>query len=260
MNFLNILASALAKKAAILALSILSLSQAAFGKVENIDYLTAAEDIAVMSQSLVKNYFYLGENLNASRSEQMLSEHIANVDASLSKLKSFKNQDQIEDDLMFVEMIWAEFKDTLNQEYSRDTGLLVIDMGEVLLEGSENIARVLYGTSPDTGEMIDVIEQQRYLIERMAKLYIISIAGFKDFNVAKQTTSTVKNFDEGLAKIESNGYPQKVQKKISKLRKRWDSSRSYYLKVEEGDLPRTVFFNTEMIERLLLDIFKYHKL
>lgn len=259
MNTLNLLVSSFAKKAVILALSIMSLSPAAYGKVANIEYLSAAEDIAVMSQSLVKNYFYLGENLNSSRSGQMLDEHIAKVDASLNKLKSFENQDQIEDDLMFVDMIWAEFKDTLNQEYSRDTGLLVIDMGEVLLEGSENIATVLYGSTQEASDMIDVIEQQRYLIERMAKLYIISIAGFKDFNVAKQTSNTVKNFDDGLLKIENNGYPDKVKKKVSKLRKRWDSSRSYYLKVEEGDLPRTVFFNTEMIERLLSDIFKYHK-
>lgn len=233
-------------------------SQNLQAKSANLEYLTAAEDIGILSQSIVKNYFYLGENLNSARSGQKLSEHIAIIDSSLATLRSSPYRDDIDGDLAFLDMIWAEFKDTLAEDYTRDTGLLVIDMGEVLLEGSENITQVLYGDEHDSGDMIDVIEHQRYLIERMAKLYIISIAGFKDFNVVKQTGSTVKTFDDGLAKIETNSYPEKVKRKVEKLRKRWDSSRTFYLSVEEGDLPRTIFFNTEMIERLLTDIFDHH--
>lgn len=228
-------------------------------KSANLEALTAAEDIGILSQSIVKNYFYLGENLNASRSGQKLKEHIQSIDGHLNLLKGSNIAGKIEDDLMFIEVIWADLKDTLAQEYTRDTGLLVVDMGEVLLEGSENIANVLYDNDIKENGMIDVIEHQRYLIERMAKLYIISIAGFKDFNVVKQTSSTVETFDQGLAKIERNEYPETVSKKVERLRKRWDSSRTFYLNVQEGDLPRTIFFNTEMIERLLADIFDHHK-
>lgn len=231
----------------------------AHSKAANLETLTAAEDIGILSQSIVKNYFYLGENLNASRSSQKLNEHIQTIDSSLEILKTSSVADKIQDDLMFIDVIWVDLKDTLAQEYTRDTGLLVVDMGEVLLEGSENIASVLYDNDIKENGMIDVIEHQRYLIERMAKLYIISIAGFKDFNVVKQTSSTVETFDQGLAKIELNSYPEQVSKKVERLRKRWDSSRSFYLNVQEGDLPRTIFFNTEMIERLLEDIFDHHK-
>ncbi|MBB6521266.1 hypothetical protein [Pseudoteredinibacter isoporae] len=242
-----------------LLLAVVCVLPVAKAKAANLETLTAAEDIGILSQSIVKNYFYLGENLNASRSSQKLKEHIQTIDASLATLKSSSVAAKIEDDLMFIEVIWADLKDTLAQEYTRDTGLLVVDMGEVLLEGSENIANALYDNDIQKSGMIDIIEHQRYLIERMAKLYIISIAGFKDFNVVKQTNNTVQTFDEGLAKIESNSYPEQVSKKVERLRKRWDSSRTFYLNVQEGDLPRTIFFNTEMIERLLEDIFDHHK-
>ncbi len=228
-------------------------------KSASVEYLAAAEEIGVLSQSIVKNYFYLGEKYNVSRSAQKLDRQILEFDRNVEILKSFDQADKIKDDLMFVEMIGEEFKATLAEDYGRDTGLLVIDMGEVLLEGSENISKVLYGPGQIEGNMIDIVEHQRYLIERMAKLYIVSIAGFKDFNVGQQATSTVKTFDEGLQKIEVNNYPEDVKSKVEKLRRRWESSRGYYLSAEEGDLPRTVFFNTEMIERLLADIFKYHK-
>jgi len=225
----------------------------------SLEALTAAEDIGILSQSIVKNYFYVGEKLNASRSSKQLAEDIKVIDFSLEALKSSASYGKIQDDLSFIEMIWADLKDTLAQEYSRDTGLLVIDMGEVLLEGSENVTKVLYEGGIKESGIINVIEHQRYLVERMAKLYVISIAGLKDFNVVKQTASTVAAFDEGLGKIEHKKYPDNITIKVNKLRKRWDSSRDYYLNVQEGDLPKTIFFNTEMIERLLSNIFHYHK-
>lgn len=225
----------------------------------SLEALTAAEDIGILSQSIVKNYFYVGEKLNASRSSKQLAEDIRVIDHSLESLKVSSSYEKIQDDLMFIEVIWADLKETLSQEYSRDTGLLVIDMGEVLLEGSENVTKVLYEGGVKESGMINVIEHQRYLVERMAKLYVISIAGLKDFNVVKQTTNTVEAFDKGLGKIEHKKYPDNITIKVNKLRKRWDSSRDYYLNVQEGDLPKTIFFNTEMIERLLSSIFHYHK-
>lgn len=227
-------------------------------KNSGLEHLTAAENIGILSQSIVKNYFYLGENLNTHRSKQKLGEHIKTIDSNLTTLKSIKSNENIQSDLVFVEMIWTELKSALTQDYTRDTGLLIIDMGEVLLEGSENITAALHNSEANESEAIDVIEHQRYLIERMAKLYIISIAGFKDFNVVKQTGSTVQTFDAGLAKIELNTYPIEIKTKVEKLRKRWNFSRSFYLNVKEGDLPKTIFFNTEMIERLLSDIFDHH--
>ncbi|GAA6154293.1 hypothetical protein [Pseudoteredinibacter isoporae] len=226
---------------------------------ENFEALVAAENIAILSQSIVKNYFYMGNNLNSSASEKKLSEEVRKIDGSLALLADSSGYKNIQDDFEFVEMIWSDFKDSLLEPYSRDNGLLIIDMGEVMLEGSENLVGVLRGNGVKDGDRVSDVELQRYLIERMAKLYIVSIAGLKDFNVEKQMKLAVKNFDDGMRKIEDQSYPQDVSVKVNRLRQRWDASQDYYLNVKEGDLPKTVFFNTEIIERYLISILNYYK-
>lgn len=244
---------------ALLSIILCALPHTAAARDVDLNVVAAAENIAILSQSVVKNYYYVGENLSTSRSGQKLSEEIKAIDSSLATLAASPNYEDLQDDFSFIEMIWTDLKATLAEPYSRDNGLLIIDMGEVMLEGSENLTKVLYKSGVKDSNMIDVIENQRYLVERMAKLYIVSIAGLKDFNVEKQTAAAVSAFDEGLGKIENKKYPESVAIKVSKLRKRWDSSRDYYLNVKEGDLPKTIFFNTEMIERLLGNIFNHHK-
>lgn len=244
----------------IVALSLLLLgSIQAKSANEDIEILVAAENIAILSQSIVKNYFYIGNNINSSSSKKKMAEEIKKIDTSLAMLASYSQFRNIQADLEFVSMIWSDFKISLAEPYTRDNGLLLVDMGEVMLEGSENLTRILVPGNSSATDKVSDLEFQRYLIERMAKLYVISIAGLKDFNIEKQMKLAVDDFNAGMSKISDQSYPQDITVQVNRLSQRWDSSRDYYLNVKEGDLPKTVFFNTSIIERYLLSILDYYK-
>lgn len=235
-----------------------ALPHPAMARNVDLEVIAAAEDIGILSQSVVKNYFYVRENINTVASAIKLSEDIKAIDVSLAKLVAASELKGARGELNFIDSIWIDLKVTMNDRYSRDNGLLVIDLSEVMLEGAENLSKRLYKKGFKDSNIINIIEHQRYLVERMAKLYVISIAGLKDFNVKQQIAAAVESFDEGMVRIESKQYSKNISVSVNELRSQWQSSRPHYLNVEEGDMPASIFVFTEAIESHLIKMFHYY--
>ena len=228
-------------------------------KPSNLEVLEAAEELSYISQSLIKDYFYVSQGLMPSIAGTQLKSHLSDIDKHLLMIERVKKP-ALKDLTEFLKVTRDELKELIQLPFTRDNALLCIDMSEVLLEGSESVAKYVKGkTSVVEYKMLDTIEMQRFYLERMAKLYITSVTGMGDFNTFEQMKLSAEAYDRGLKQLESHQYPSKLRQKIVKLRKRWDTSKPKYLNVKKGDLPKTIFISTESMQRTHKSLIKYHK-
>lgn len=217
----------------------------------------AAEELALYSQSIVKDYLYISQDLNSIMAGEEIIRHRKKMNENFTYLSQVIHDSELRKILRFLMFTREQLNETLEQPYSESNASLALDMSDVILEGAESIISHLYGDENTERQMLDVIEYQRYLIERMTKFYIASLAGFQDFNIINQVKKAVEEYEDGLNIIEAYRYPDELQEDVAKLRKRWEMTKRFYVNVEKGELPRTVFYSTAVMERILKKLARY---
>ncbi len=217
----------------------------------------AAEELALYSQSIVKGYFYMGKGLNSIMAKDQIERHTEKMGDHVDYLSEVIVDVELRDLLRFLAFKQEELSRTLDQPYSEDNAALALQMSDVILAGAESIIRHLRGDQHRHQNMLHVLEHQRYLVERMTKLYIASIAGFQNLDIVNQLQDAVKQYDDGLNKIEAYRYPYYQRDDVVKLRQRWELAKRFYTDVREGELPRKVFYSAAVMERILNKLVRY---
>lgn len=240
--------------------SLLVFSQIGFAAEKNksLMVLHAAKELSVMSQSIVKDYFYIAKNLNALQSRAQMKKYREKIDENINFLKANVKDTEIKDMLEFMTITVEEMNELLEAPYTENNAFLVMDMSEVLLEGGDSMSKKLSQYVRVEHKMLDLVEHQLYLIERMAKLYIAAKAGLYDYNSQQQMKTAITEYDAGVKDLASHNYPATHMTKVAKLKKHWAASKKFYAKAESGSVPRTVFLATELMGYQLRALAKYH--
>lgn len=145
----------------------------------------------------------------------------------------------------------------LAKPYSKESGALMIDFSESLLEGANNLAGKHKGKGAEAG-MLTEVEQLLFLLERVNKYYIAHKAGFKDYNNVVQLEKAVKDFEAGLAKVNAYSYPENVQANVKNINQFWPVAKEFYLGVQENALPVIVLASTGKLEQEVKALEHYH--
>ncbi len=227
-------------------------------KQDKIMALKASEELAVLSQSVVKDYFYIAKGLNSIQARAQMKKYQAKIDEHVAFLSGSVKDPAVTGMLQFMDITREEMRTMLNEPYSQDNAYLIMDMSEVILEGAESISTQLQKSMRGDHRMLDLVEHQLYLIERMNKLYIAAKSGMYDYNSKQQMQQAIKDFESGLRQLRSYNYPPKHMTKVEKIKKHWNASRGFYEKVETASVPRTVFLATELMGYPLRKLADYH--
>ena len=230
----------------------------AAGKNTSLMAIKAADELAVLSQSVVKDYFYIAKGLNVTQSTAQLTKYQKQILRHLKFLKATVSGANEKNMLDFMEIAEQEMTELVNQPYSEDNAYLVMDISEVLLEGAHAIKVELDKNSRSNHKMLDLAENQLFLVERMAKLYIAAQHGIYDFNSKQQMKDAIQAFDTGINKLNKYDYPDSQKAKVSRVKKHWQSARYFYEDAETGTLPSTVFLATQLIVYPLNTLVTYH--
>ena len=217
----------------------------------------ALREIAIHSQSVVKNYFYLQNNLNTSMATREMEKSLKRIDQNLYFLDKAIRDDELQGIVNFIAIIVNDLKEAVTQDYDQDSALLALDMSDVILEATESISDIMsIEAIPGTG-LLKTLENQSFLIERMTKLYIASYSGFKDYNTSNQIKKAVAEYEQGLREIEEHHHSNDLVKHVQKLRERWEITKRFYSNVDHAELPKTVFYSTAVMEKCIGKLTRY---
>lgn len=218
----------------------------------NINYAEAVNKAGkqrMLSQRIAKAYLFLGERVRTDKSRLQLEASVKEFLANHRYLKQKIKAKTVQDMLSFVEFSIEEYSALAKQPYSKGNAFKMIDLSETLLEASQNIV-VKIETLAQTkkAQVVNISGRQRMLSQRIAKFYIAYQAGFTDENTKHQLQTAVAEYEKAQdALIKSPLNSQEITKRLTRTKRLWNIVRSFFLEVEKGGLPVTVYATTDSI-------------
>ncbi|MEW8089877.1 MAG: type IV pili methyl-accepting chemotaxis transducer N-terminal domain-containing protein, partial [Candidatus Thiodiazotropha endolucinida] len=90
--------------------------------------------------------------------------------------------------------------------------------------------------------------RQRMLSQRIAKYYIAHQLGFKDQDYVNQLKTAVQEFESAMAVLKSEKInTPEITEKLIRTTRLWRVIRPFFMDVEKGGLPVTIFATTDRI-------------
>jgi hypothetical protein len=221
--------------------------------------LKTAKDIEFISQKVAKAYFYRHLDIRADLAEQDIQEGLARLEEGMKNLKASTLDSEGQNVAVFLTSTIEELAQTLKKTYSRETGALMIDYSESLMEGAKLLSqRHIIGRSPEEAMLLET-EQLLFLLERMNKYYIAHKAGFKNYNNVIQLEQAVKDFEASLARVQAyKGYAKEARQSVENINQFWPIAKEFYLG-EKGALPVIVLASTERLEKEVQALGAHHQ-
>jgi hypothetical protein len=221
--------------------------------------LKTAKEIEFVSQKVAKAYFYRHLDIRADQADQEIQEGLALLQQGIRDLKASSLDNEAQNVATFLTSTIDELAQTLKKTYNRETGALMIDYSESLMEGAKLLSqRHIIGRSPEEAMLVET-EHLLFLLERMNKYYIAHKAGFKNYNNVVQLEQAVKDFEASLASVNGyRGYSQEARQSVENINQFWPIAKEFYLG-EKGALPVIVLASTDRLEKEVRTLGAYHQ-
>ena len=227
-----------------------------------IEIIEMASKQRMLSQTIAKDYFYIGKNIGISKAKRQMAKSLKEFADTQQKLSSSIEDEEIKNLLAFVEMSNEDFMKTLKNKFNLDDAQLVLDFSETLLEGNQYIIESIKESidkkeqvSKEKSILIERATNQRVLAQRIAKYYISYQSGIKDKNTIHQMQTAVKEFNKVHKMLISNKInTDLINKKLHQIDRLWRIVYKFYLNIEKGRLPYIVFVTTNDITKKMSDV------
>jgi len=201
----------------------------------------------MLSQKMAKDYFYIATSSNKSNADKQLEKSLVQFIEAQKILKEKIKDKEILNLIYFVDMSLDEFKYIMKSKYTLDNRIILMDLSESLLEGSDYIVKAL-SKNIKSNKIIDMAGKQRMLSQRIAKYYIAYQNGIKDNNTISQMKSSVDEFNKILQKLKQNrSNTPEINRELADISKLWDVVNQFYLNIKKGGLPKIVYLSTDKI-------------
>jgi len=220
------------------------------------EILSNIEKIRIVTQGLSKNYFYKQQKIQISSARRGIKKNILSLDDSIYFLSKTLKNDEQKSLLEFMTFSVDELKITIKGKLTLENGGLVLDYTEAILEVADNLKSEMEVEN----NMLLILNEMKFLLERASKYYIAFRAGYKDPNNISQAKKAIKKFETLLVKVQKYNYPSHIKNgSVKKLSRYWPVSKNFYLGIKKSKLPTIVFISTKHMNRALEKLIKFHK-
>ncbi len=234
-------------------------SNALGGDIPSMINLTGKQ--RMLSQRIVKDYLYMGQNVARSKAEKQLQASLSAFKKTQKYLKDTIKDSNIRNLISFVNISEGELEGIVKKSYNLDNAQLVLDLSESMLEGSQYIVDTLKAASKQTkSALVYMAGQQRMLAQRIAKYYIAYQAGIRDKNTVDQMQATIKLFSQHHKKLLDNPTnTPAITKELQHVDMLWKIVDKFYKNIKKGGLPFIVFSSTDDITKKMEHIATLYK-
>ncbi|MBT2972168.1 MAG: hypothetical protein B6D72_05100 [gamma proteobacterium symbiont of Ctena orbiculata] len=203
----------------------------------------------MLSQRIAKAYFFLGGHVRRDKAKQQLQSSIIEFKKNHAELKAEIKSQDVQKVLAFLDIAIDDYAKLVALPYDKNNAAMVLDLSETILEVSQDVVVKIEALSKlGKPKVVNISGRQRMLSQRIAKYYIAYQLGFKDQDSVNQLRQAVNEFESAMVVLKSEkiNSPDITAKLISVTRL-WRVIRPFFMDVEEGGLPVTVFATTDRI-------------
>jgi hypothetical protein len=190
----------------------------------------------VMSQSLLKSYCQIGQEIRFLAAREELQQSIARFDSSIADLKDYPGGEAVSAALSEVEASWAAYKEALQGKASKE--------GATLLEGladnthaatSKLVEAIEAGEKLSFEHIFDLANEQATMTQRAAAQYLLASWGLNPEKHRARFIAAIEDFDSNqieLATAPENN--QATAKAMASLSRKWALLKDGH-RIEQGE-------------------------
>ncbi len=224
----------------------------AYANNVNQESIERLKNMKIESQRIPKSYLYLSQDVRVKQSQKQLNESIINLNDNIKYLSANLRGDENKKLLLFLAFTRDEIKHLLTEEYNKENGALMIDLGESLLDVADSLLEKETNTGHRQKAINITLEDMVLNLERATKYYIAFQAGFKNHNSISQMDTAVRSFDKGILELRaSNNLTNTHTTDIRKITKYWPIAKRFYNDIKNDDLSLVVYVSTKHMEKSL---------
>lgn len=170
------------------------------------DAINKAGRQRMLSQRIVKAYMMMGLDVDYEKAKSQLEGAKALFTEQLQELQSYAPTEKIQMSLNKINDIWVEVKSELTKPHSRKTAKYLLSRNEDLLRASHQVVLMfqdLQGT--EQARLVNISGRQRMLTQRLTKLYMARLWGFKGASINDDLQRAHNEFKGALLELRQSG-------------------------------------------------------
>lgn len=177
----------------------------------------------MLTQSMVKDYCLMGQEISKEQSSGRLQQSVALFDLQLDELKGYAPNSETREALAKVETLWRPFKALVLAPASRDKVGALMMADDELLPATHRVVLLLQdvsGTPQD--RLVNISGRQRMLSQRLTKLYMLRSWSFDNAQIRSDLDQARNEFKGALTELENA--PENnatIRHTLSEARRQW---------------------------------------
>lgn len=179
----------------------LPLAQAAT-EINLADAINIAGRQRMLSQSIVKSYLQMGQDVRYRVAKRQLKGSIILFEQQLNMLKAFSKHPETQHGLALMEQLWKPVKAIATEPIRRERAQELRDRAEQLLAAAHQVVLILADQSgTQQGHLVNIAGRQRMLTQRMGSLYMMMSWKFADQVYEKDYQIATEEFEDALQEL-----------------------------------------------------------
>ncbi len=223
--------------------------------------LNMTDNQGMLAQKIAKSYFFLGENIWSKKAFEQLMASLDLFAQNHEMLKSKIQDEEIEEILDFIDTAFEDYTDLVKRPYSVGDGYKVLTLSETLKNEYQDAVELLKQKSDlKKTELLFTAGKLRMQSQRIAKYYVAYQAGFNDPILVKQLREAVDEFELTLKTlIDSKQNTADISFALARVKSLWKIVNKFYLDLQKGGLPVTVFVTADSITKKMDEITRMYE-